>query len=213
MMLFALEGLVCLLMAFPIAGAIAVLGALVGRAIATHTQVHAGPGGRDDARAARLRGRRGEARAAAAAPGDVGRRDRRAASKVWTNVIGFSELPPPAEWLFQTGIACPMRARIEGSGVGAVRHCEFSTGAFVEPVTVWEPGKRLAFDVAAQPPAMKEWSPYRAVHPPHLDGASARSTASSASSRSRAAGRASRAHLVRALDDAGGVLGRVVRRD
>jgi hypothetical protein len=62
-----------------------------------------------------------------------------------------------------------MRARIEGEGVGAVRHCEFSTGAFVEPVTVWEPGHRLGFDVVSQPPPMEEWSPYRNLHPPHLD--------------------------------------------
>jgi len=51
-----------------------------------------------------------------------------------------------------------------------VRHCEFSTGSFVEPITVWQPAERLAFDVAAQPPPMHELSPYRHVHPPHLDG-------------------------------------------
>src|SRR5262249_23081078 len=89
--------------------------------------------------------------------------------KVWDNVVGFADLPAPAEGMVQTGIAFPMRARIEGSGVGAVRHCEFSTGAFVEPITVWEPGHRLGFDVRSQPPAMKEWSPFRAIHPPHLD--------------------------------------------
>jgi hypothetical protein len=30
--------------------------------------------------------------------------------------------------------------RIEGAGVGAMRYCVFSTGTFVEQVTVWEPG-------------------------------------------------------------------------
>ena len=54
--------------------------------------------------------------------------------------------------------------------MGAVRRCEFSTGAFVEPVNVWEPPRRLAFDVESQPPPMHELSPYRHVHPPHLDG-------------------------------------------
>ncbi|MCA9201724.1 MAG: SRPBCC family protein, partial [Planctomycetales bacterium] len=89
---------------------------------------------------------------------------------VWENVIGFPELPPPKEWYFRTGIACPQRARIEGRGVGAVRYCEFTTGAFVEPITVWEPGRRLAFDVTEQPAPMFELSPYRHVHPPHLHG-------------------------------------------
>jgi hypothetical protein len=63
-----------------------------------------------------------------------------------------------------------MRARIDGAGVGAVRRCEFSTGAFVEPITVWDAPRRLAFDVAAHPAPMAEWSPYRHVTPPHLEG-------------------------------------------
>jgi hypothetical protein len=91
-------------------------------------------------------------------------------AQVWPNVIGFRALPEPTEWLFKTGIAYPLRARIEGTGVGAVRHCEFTTGAFVEPVTNWEPPNRLSFDVSSQPPPMEEWSPYRHIHPPHLDG-------------------------------------------
>ena len=75
---------------------------------------------------------------------------------VWPNVVGFSELPPPPEWFFQLGIAYPMRATIDGAGVGAVRRCEFSTGPFVEPITVWDPPRRLGFDVTAQPPSMTE---------------------------------------------------------
>jgi hypothetical protein len=68
--------------------------------------------------------------------------------RVWPHVIGFSELPPPAPWYFRLGIAYPTRATIKGQGVGAVRHCEFSTGAFVEPITACQPPRRLAFEVA-----------------------------------------------------------------
>ena len=57
----------------------------------------------------------------------------------------------------------------EGEGVGAIRYCEFSTGAFVEPITVWEPAHRLAFDVVDQPLTMQELSPYENVHAPHLE--------------------------------------------
>jgi hypothetical protein len=89
---------------------------------------------------------------------------------VWRHVVSFSELPEPSRWLFRLGIAYPRRARIDGSGVGTIRRCEFSTGAFVEPITVWEEPHRLGFDVAAQPPPLTEWSPYRDLHPPHLDG-------------------------------------------
>lgn len=89
---------------------------------------------------------------------------------VWKHVVSFSEIPPPHEFIFRSGIAYPIRASIRGNGVGAVRHCEFSTGPFVEPITVWDEPHRLAFDVVAQPHPMRELSPYRALHPPHLDG-------------------------------------------
>lgn len=89
---------------------------------------------------------------------------------VWRHVIEFSDLPPPREWIFAAGIAYPVRARLDGRGVGAVRHCAFSTGAFVEPITAWDESERLAFDVTSQPPPLEEWSFYSQVHPPHLDG-------------------------------------------
>jgi uncharacterized membrane protein YhaH (DUF805 family) len=88
---------------------------------------------------------------------------------VWRNVVEFSELPPPAEAMFSTGIAYPMRAEIRGRGVGAVRHCVFSTGPFVEPITVWDEPRLLAFDVTEQPRAMEELSLYNDLRPPHLD--------------------------------------------
>ncbi len=91
--------------------------------------------------------------------------------QVWESVIHFPDLDEPDEWYFQLGIACPMRAEIHGQGVGAVRHCIFTTGTFVEPITVWDAPCHLAFDVEQQPAPMFEMSPYRHVHPPHLDGA------------------------------------------
>jgi uncharacterized membrane protein YhaH (DUF805 family) len=94
--------------------------------------------------------------------------------RVWPNVIAFPTLPAvkasdPAQWLFLTGIAYPKGARIEGQGVGAIRYCEFSTGPFVEPITIWDSPTLLAFDVIKQPATMRELSPYPDIHPPHLD--------------------------------------------
>lgn len=169
-LLFALEGLVCIAMAAPLALALAMLGAVLGRTIAV----------RFDGRPAQAlpvllilpisAGAESVAPSTPvyetttavdiAAPPEV----------VWQYVVDFGELPPPKEWVLRTGIAYPVRARLEGTGVGAVRHCEFTTGAFVEPITHWEPGVRLSFDVASQPPAMRELSPYSEIHPPHLDG-------------------------------------------
>lgn len=89
---------------------------------------------------------------------------------VWRHVVTFSELPPPTESIFRAGIAYPVRARLVGHGVGAVRYCEFSTGPFVEPITAWEENRRLAFDVVKQPHPMEEWSPYQHIQPAHLEG-------------------------------------------
>jgi Polyketide cyclase / dehydrase and lipid transport len=90
------------------------------------------------------------------------------AEKVWKHVVTFSQLPEPEEWLFRTGLAYPIRARIEGSGAGALRYCEFSTGAFVEPIEVWDAPHLLRFSVTKNPPPMQEWSPYGAIRPEHL---------------------------------------------
>jgi uncharacterized membrane protein YhaH (DUF805 family) len=89
---------------------------------------------------------------------------------VWRHVISFSDLPPPTEMIFKLGVAYPIRAEISGSGVGAVRHCNFSTGPFVEPIEVWDEPRLLRFSVTQNPEPMQEWTPYRDVHPAHLDG-------------------------------------------
>jgi hypothetical protein len=90
--------------------------------------------------------------------------------RVWKHVVAFSELPPPREWYFRAGLAYPMRARIEGSGAGAIRYCEFSTGPFVEPIEVWDEPHLLAFRVTENPAPMREWSPYGELTTKHLHG-------------------------------------------
>jgi uncharacterized membrane protein YhaH (DUF805 family) len=87
---------------------------------------------------------------------------------VWNNVVTFSQLPEPTEWVFHTGIAYPIRAEIQGRGPGAIRHCIFSTGEFVEPIEVWDEPHQLGFGVKTMPLPMHEWS-YKEIHPPHLD--------------------------------------------
>jgi hypothetical protein len=90
--------------------------------------------------------------------------------QVWKHVVSFSELPEPREWFFRAGLAYPQRAHIVGSGAGAVRYCEFSTGPFVEPIEVWNEPRLLRFRVTANPAPMHEWSPYARVLPKHLHG-------------------------------------------
>jgi hypothetical protein len=90
--------------------------------------------------------------------------------KVWDKVVAFTEIPPPKESLFRAGIAFPIRAEITGHGPGAVRHCVFSTGPFVEPITVWDEPRLLRFTVTASPAPLNELTPYGHIEPQHLHG-------------------------------------------
>jgi len=168
LVIFALEGLICIAMAWPIALVVAFPGAVLGRMMATR-----------DVPASTSAG------LALLVPLLVGVEPRPTPPShevltivdiaappeiVWRHVVTFSDLPPPTEWLFRAGVAAPTRARIAGHGVGAIRYCDFTTGSFVEPITAWEENRLLAFDITVQAPPMTELTPYRDVHPPHLDG-------------------------------------------
>ena len=53
-------------------------------------------------------------------------------------------------WSQKIGFPRPIEATLSGEGVGAVRHATFAGGVlFVETVTVWEPERRLGFDIRA----------------------------------------------------------------
>jgi uncharacterized membrane protein YhaH (DUF805 family) len=165
------EGAICLLMALPISLVVGLMGAAFGRGIALHGRSELGPAGLalcalPLAAALEPSGATGrtlhEVRSAIEIDAPPG--------VVWSEVIAFPPLPAPDELTFRLGIAYPRSARIEGTGVGATRYCVFSTGAFVEPITAWEPGRRLAFDVTRSPPPLRELTPYAHVTPPHLDG-------------------------------------------
>lgn len=166
----AFEGLICLVMAAPIVMPLALVGAAVGWMIATTSK---SPGGLS--RAAMIAMTLPLVAAVDAVPGPLVERCVLTCVEVdappevvWRHVVSFPDLPPPQDLFFRCGIACPLRASIDGKGVGAVRHCQFTTGDFVEPITVWEEPARLAFDVSEQPDPMVELSPWRHVHPPHL---------------------------------------------
>ncbi|MEM9916787.1 MAG: hypothetical protein AAF990_01750 [Bacteroidota bacterium] len=89
---------------------------------------------------------------------------------VWHNVVTFHTIAEPTDWIFKTGIAYPINATIEGKGEGAIRYCNFNTGSFVEPITKWQEPTLLQFDVLEQPIPMNEFNPFWEIHPPHLDG-------------------------------------------
>jgi hypothetical protein len=173
MLAMAIEGLLCIVMAVPIALPIALLGACAGHALQSSptrpdprpivsglaflvpalTWVEERPAVRPDW-------------IELSTPMEVDAPP----ELVWPEVIAFSELEPPDEFLFRAGVAYPVRAEIEGSGVGALRRCVFSTGEFLEPIEAWDEPRCLEFGVLAQPRTMRELSPWGAIDPPHLTG-------------------------------------------
>ncbi len=170
---FAIEGVICLMMAAPLGLMLASIGGAIGYLVqARHWHAREAPAmtmllllavpalmGVESA------GRRQPPLFAVRSAVEI----QASPEQVWRHLVSFTELPPPDYWLFRVGAAYPMRAVIRGQGAGALRHCVFSTGAFVEPIQVWDAPRLLKFSVIAQPPPMREWTPYSDVHPAHLD--------------------------------------------
>jgi len=171
----AFEGLICILMALPIVLPVMMLGVLLGYYVVTLST----RGPRDLGRVITL--------LLAALPAMIGAEHATCPepplfacrtsvvvdappATVWRHVLSFPELAPPRDLIFRAGVAYPVRARIDGRGAGSVRRCEFSTGAFVEPIEVWDEPKLLRFAVTSNPPPMREWNPFFEIHPPHLQG-------------------------------------------
>lgn len=172
-MIFALDGLICLLMAMPLALVLALIGTVLGRLVGSAL---GGVAGASVASMLSLSFPFIVGFEDATAPGPVIREvttsvliDGRI-EDVWDTVIAFPEITETPGIIFRLGIAYPIEARIEGEGVGAIRYCVFSTGSFVEPITEWDAPNRLSFDVTENPPPMRELSIYKDMHAPHLHG-------------------------------------------
>ncbi len=166
----ALEGIVCIVMAAPLALVVGLLGGLLGRSIALYSrrsmrQTMSGlavlpivfvaewllpPSMEFDARM----------EIGIKAPPEA----------VWRALVDMPEIDPPNSLPFRLGVAYPVRGEVLGEGVGALRRGTFSTGTAIERITVWEPGRKLAFVVVSDVPAMRELSPYQDVHAPHVVG-------------------------------------------
>jgi uncharacterized membrane protein YhaH (DUF805 family) len=174
LILVAMEGVICVLMAAPFAVGLAALGGMIGYTI---QERHWGAKQRPAMLSVVLLLvplSFGVERAAALRPPVFMVRTaievNAPPEKVWNQVVAFAEIPPPKELLFRAGVAYPIRAEISGHGLGAVRHCVFSTGPFVEPIEVWDEPRLLKFGVTANPAPLSELSPYGNIQPRHLHG-------------------------------------------
>jgi len=171
--ILAMEGVLCLIMALPIALVLAIFGGLIGYAIVEQWHHRVGAPGLCIIIASVPLTMGFEKQAGESPPLlciTTSVVINAPAETVWSNVVAFPDIPDQRELLFHTGIAYPLRARIDGTGVGALRHCIFSTGEFVEPITFWEQPRVLRFSVAQQPEPLEELSPYPRLNTPHLHG-------------------------------------------
>lgn len=166
--LTAVEGLICILMAAPLGYGMAYLGGLLGRAIALYSR-----------RSARhtlsgfsvlpliliaevlltpMTSFQTENRITIDASPAV----------VWESIVNMERIEEPLPLIYRLGVAYPVQGQVIGEGVGAVRIGIFSTGTALERVTSWEPGRKLGFRVFRNIPAMTELSPYEHLQTPHL---------------------------------------------
>jgi hypothetical protein len=170
LVVFALEGIICIIMAAPLGLGMALLGGLVGRRIALRSQR---PGRETLSCIALLP----LAFAFEYVVPPTTRFDtvqtievHASPDMVWASILSTDPIEGPLALPFRLGIAHPLRAEVIGEGVGAERRGEFSTGTAIERITEWEPGRKLAFVVVHDVPAMHELSPYEHLHTPHLIG-------------------------------------------
>jgi hypothetical protein len=170
---FAIEGLICIAMAFPIALPLALFGGTIGY-LAQRPQRN----WRQTPAAMMLFALlpAGIMTSETLAPHEAPRHTVRSSirieaprDRIWKNLVEFPDIAEQPGVFFAAGVAYPVNAVIHGEGVGALRECLFSTGTFVERIEVWEENKRFGFAVVSGPEGMRELSPYD-IHPRHLDG-------------------------------------------
>ncbi len=167
---FALEGIICILLIAPLAFGLAVLGGMMGRAIAVSGQ-----------RPARQM-LTGFAvlplmfALESVLPGETSFETRETIAvnappaAVWSALLRMDTIQEPPALPFRLGVAHPIRGEVLGEGIGAMRRGEFSTGIAIERVTEWVPNRTLAFVVEQDVPSMRELSPYHHLHTPHATG-------------------------------------------
>jgi len=169
LLMLALEGLMCVILILPLAVGLATIGGFIGRAAASRLVDPRQPFYSvallpliflvDAAMPPELPIVTRTSITIAAPPGAV-----------WASLTANRPVAENPGLVGLAGLAYPVASRIAGEGEGAHRIGTFSTGTADERVTVWKPGRTLAFRVVRQPPAMEAMSPYRQLHTPHLIG-------------------------------------------
>lgn len=169
LILFALEGVICLMLAAPLGALAAIAGGALGRRVARIGRDPMGPVYCVALLPAMFA-------VDALYPPAISMMTNESilieasAPQVWQAVTSDEPIRERATLAGRLGLAYPERAHVSGSGVGAFRTGYFSTGVARERITDWKEARLLGFMVLTQPPAMHEMSPYQRVHSPHVSG-------------------------------------------
>jgi hypothetical protein len=159
------EGLICILMAFPLFFACTLVGVVLGVAISWLVRKYSGPGSNlvllpligvssilaaDQAEDRLSTGNRFQAvttsRTVLATP-----------EEIWAKILAVDEVSGPKPFLLRIGLPVPKSCTMEGSGVGARRICYFETGMIEEEVTNWDPGRRLELRIIRSTLPGRHW--------------------------------------------------------
>ncbi|MBI3726098.1 DUF805 domain-containing protein [bacterium] len=150
LMVFAIEGIACIVMAVPILAPIVLLGSFVGYLATRAPKSEAG------AVAALLLVAFLLGRDARDPPEPVllscatTTHVNAPPERVWRNVTAVSAIDEPPEAIFAI-CAMPLESTLEGSGVGARRRCILTVGTLEETVVAWEEARELTFRVDSAP--------------------------------------------------------------
>jgi hypothetical protein len=77
--------------------------------------------------------------------------------QVWERILGIDEVSGKKPLLLRIGLPVPTSCSMEGNGIGAKRVCHFETGVIEEEVTNWEPGRRLDLRIVRSTLPGRHW--------------------------------------------------------
>ena len=87
--------------------------------------------------------------------------------KIWPLLFNLSEVPQPEFLAFKAGVAHPIRTESEGDTVGSRRRCVLTTGTMEEFIRISDRNRHLRFEVTKTPDAMTEFNPFRRTNLRH----------------------------------------------
>ena len=158
LLVFSLEGLLCILAVSPLVATVAYAGVFLGRFASR------GPGSHGGVVAVLIgllivgcstfvEGRNPTAAHVVETVRDFPATPR----QTWDAMLEFQQISGDKPWLLQLGLPVPKYCTIEGSGVGAIRTCHFDQGIIRERISVWEPPHRLVLAITEVTLPGRDW--------------------------------------------------------